>query len=124
MNLTYILLGVIVFLIICTMIICRTQSKFNAETLDTSIAPTISNESVLIFYAPWCGYCKDSMDEFKKAVSEGNGKIILIDTTEDSNKEIVEKHGVTGFPTIMKIDGTKYTGERKSEKIKKFADLT
>ena len=120
-NLTYVLFAIISVLIIIIFFICSSSSKFGSDSI--SIAPTISNDSVLIFYAPWCGHCKNSMDEFKKAAAEGKGKIILIDTTDNSNKDIVEKHGVTGFPTIMKTDGTKYTGERTADEIKKFAGL-
>ena len=108
-------------LIIIIFFICSSSSKFGSDSI--SIAPTISNDSVLIFYAPWCGYCKDKMDEFKRAAAEGNGKIILIDSTDDSNKEIVKKYGITGFPTIIKADGTIYKGDRNVDDIKKFAGL-
>ena len=120
-NLTYVLFAIISVLIIIIFFICSSSSKFGSDSI--SIAPTISNDSVLIFYAPWCGYCKDKMDEFKRAAAEGNGKIILIDSTDDSNKEIVKKYGITGFPTIIKADGTKYTDERTADKIKTFAGL-
>ena len=76
-NLTYVLFAIISVLIIIIFFICSSSSKFGSDSI--SIAPTISNDSVLIFYAPWCGYCKDKMDEFKRAAAEGNGKIILID---------------------------------------------
>jgi len=122
-NLTYILSAIIILLTIIIIFICSSSSKFGASSTSTSIAPTLSNDSVLIFYAPWCGHCKDNMDKFKKAVSEGNGKIILIDSTDDSNKEIVEKYDIKGFPTIIKADGTKYTGERNVDDIKTFAGL-
>ena len=125
-NLTYILSAIIIVLIIGIIFICSSRSTFGSSlTSDssTSIAPTLSNDSVLIFYAPWCGYCKDKMGEFKKAVTEGNGKIILIDTTNDSNKDIKEKYNITGFPTIIKGNGEKYSGERTADDIKKFAGL-
>ena len=120
-NLTYVLFAIISVLIIIIFFICSSSSKFVSDSI--SIAPTISNDSVLIFYAPWCGYCKDKMGEFKKAVTEGNGKIILIDTTNDSNKDIKEKYNITGFPTIIKGNGEKYSGERTADDIKKFAGL-
>jgi len=95
-------------------------SKFTIGTTPqkekvNSIAP----DTVLIFYAPWCGYCKAAMDEFEKAVDTGNGKIVLING--DENRDLMTKYGVNGFPTIMK--GNKvHTGGRTANEILDFAN--
>jgi hypothetical protein len=60
------------------------------------------------------------MDDFKKAESQGNGKVILINS--DSEPELVKKYNINGFPTIMKGNGYKYTGNRDYNSILNFAN--
>ena len=118
---------VIFILGIIIMVLCgskKSVSKFAADTIDSSVTPlnSISNDSVLIFYAPWCGHCKDKMGQFKDAVRDGGGKVILIDATDDSNKDKLDQYNIKGFPTIMKASGEKYSGPRYSDDIIKFAN--
>jgi thiol-disulfide isomerase/thioredoxin len=98
-------------------------SKFNANTVSYSPDDTkmdnVADDTVLIFYAPWCGHCKRSMNDFKQAASMGNGKVILINSDEDT--EAVKKYNVRGFPTIMKASGETYTGNRDVSSIMDFA---
>lgn len=128
---TYILLGLIFFFGILILIICSSKKKstFGKNTSaftggineETSVKPSIADDSVLIFYAPWCGHCKRSMEEFKKAVERGQGKVILIDSTDDSNTELTQEYGIQGFPTIIKGDKTKYSGSRTADDILEFS---
>ena len=107
------LIGIIILLSLIIFFICNSNSSrstFGAES--TSILPTISKDTTLIFYAPWCGYCKNNMKYFEKAVATGDGKIVLIDATDKSNEKLIEKYDVKGFPTIMK-GSVIYNGERK-----------
>jgi hypothetical protein len=99
------------------------KSTFNAlsESDSTSIMPNISDDTVLIFYAPWCGYCKRSMSEFENAVSQGDGMVVLIDTTKEMYKPLVEEYNIKAFPTIIRGDGTKYTGDRTADNIVEFS---
>ena len=100
------------------------KSKFNDSIKITSADAkndSITKDTVLIFYAPWCGYCKRSMDEFKDAVSQGNGKIMMINSDDPGSKELINKFNVSGFPTIMKASGEKYTGPRTASGITDFA---
>jgi thiol-disulfide isomerase/thioredoxin len=125
METTY-LLGIIVFLGLCIIFICKCNKSgfgFGAQSIDlsTSPNPSISSDSVLIFYAPWCGHCKRNMKHFKDAVADGKGKVVLIDATDDANKDIVDKYTVTMFPTIIKADGTVYSGDRSSDSIVAFS---
>ena len=78
-------------------------------------------ETVLIFYAPWCGHCKKSMTDFKEAVSKSYGKIKLINGDEEP--ELVSKYGVKGYPTIMKING-RSCQSRDIDSILHFAGIT
>ena len=99
------------------------KSNFNkgseySSPNDTKV-DNINSDSVLIFYANWCGHCKKSMPEFIK-VNKMNDKIILIDS--DEYPDLIKKYKVNGFPTIMKANGEKYSGDRESKSISDFAD--
>jgi len=89
--------------------------------MSVSVKPSISKDSVLIFYAPWCGYCKKDMSKFKEAVKQGNGKVILIDADEPENEKLRMEYGVQGYPTIVKGDKTKFDyKDRSTENIIAF----
>jgi thiol-disulfide isomerase/thioredoxin len=130
-TLTYILLGIIFFLGVVIFMICSSKKKstfgsnsssFTAGvTESTSVKPKIADDSVLIFYAPWCGHCKNSMDEFKKAVEGGQGKVILIDSTDEANASLSEEYGIKGFPTIIRGDKSKFSGSRTADDIIDFS---
>jgi thiol-disulfide isomerase/thioredoxin len=75
--------------------------------------------NTLIFFAPWCGYCKKAMPVFKAAKKRAeNGAIILIDG--DANPELVKRFNVKKYPTIMK-NGRIYNGPMKRKRIVKFS---
>jgi thiol-disulfide isomerase/thioredoxin len=116
---------VLVALLVLLGIYMTCKSKF-AETVKTTPmeakTDSITEDTVLIFIAPWCGHCKSAMPEFIKASEMSDGKVILINSDDPKNKKLMEKHSVRGFPTIKKANGTEYKGGRTSEDIKKFAD--
>lgn len=98
-----------------------TKSKFDS-IMQQSDVPGISRDSIMIFFAPWCGHCERAKPEFEKARRGGRGDIHLIDATDPDNKKIVEKYQISSFPTIIKTDGTKYDGSRTAEEILEFKD--
>ena len=112
------LLLIIFILAIIMYMICTDNTKSSFGGLDTnnstSIPLSITDDSVLIIYAPWCGHCTRSMPEFEKAVKSGDGKVIMIDATKQDNIEIIKKYDVKGYPTIIKGDGTKYNKTSRS----------
>ena len=126
MNIIYIVIG----LLIIFLLIKKKKSNFGKKnnfssksesySIDKPNIGNINDDTVLIFYAEWCGHCKKSMNDFKKAVAKNPKNIMLINS--DEHKDLVKKYGVTGFPTIMKANGEKYTGERTADKINNFAD--
>jgi protein disulfide-isomerase A1 len=69
---------------------------------DTFDAAINDNALTLVeFFAPWCGHCKALAPEYAKAAEalEGNpAKLASVDCIE--HKELCNKYGVRGFPTI------------------------
>jgi protein disulfide-isomerase A1 len=95
----------------------------SAATFDAHIA---ANEVTLVeFYAPWCGHCKQLAPEYDKASIELSGVASLakVDCTE--HRELCSKYEVQGFPTIklFRNDGADpqdYDQARSAAAIVKF----
>ncbi|CAH0724569.1 unnamed protein product, partial [Brenthis ino] len=73
---------------------------------------------IVEFFAPWCGHCKNLVPEYKKAARalKGIAKVGAVDA--DQYKELSQKYGVSGFPTIKVFTGSKHTpyqGQRTAE---------
>lgn len=81
-----------------------------------------SNSTVILFYAPWCGYCKEIIPIW----DELEGELDNVDMKKvngDEQTELTKKYGVTKYPTIIKITGQKnkeFQKERTKKNISKF----
>lgn len=81
--------------------------------------------AMIFFYAPWCGHCKNAKPEFERLIKKVKDKAFMIDC--DENKEIAQKYGVEGFPTIRYYpNGLKngnpreYSGNRTADDMYDF----
>ena len=123
MNFTYLLTFLILLIGGFIFYMCTKSSFESRSSIDsTSIKPGIASDSVIIFFAPWCGYCKSNLPQFKDAVARGQGKVVLVDATDPDNKELTTKYNVRGYPTIIKADRTAYKGNRTADDILDFAN--
>ncbi|TGJ82059.1 hypothetical protein E0Z10_g6701 [Xylaria hypoxylon] len=102
--------------------------QVDAKNYDRLIAKS-NYTSVVEFYAPWCGHCKNLKPAYEKAAKnlDGLAKVAAVNCDEDENKQLCSMMGVQGFPTLKivrpgKKRGSKpvvedYQGERSAKAI-------
>ncbi|XP_022771729.1 protein disulfide-isomerase like 2-2-like isoform X1 [Durio zibethinus] len=81
---------------------------------------------IVEFFAPWCGHCKKLAPEWKRAANNLKGKVKLGHVDCDSEKSLMSRFNVQGFPTILvfgadKDSPTPYEGARTASAIESFA---
>eukprot|EP00178_Gracilaria_changii_P014326 TRINITY_DN40439_c0_g1_i1.p1 TRINITY_DN40439_c0_g1~~TRINITY_DN40439_c0_g1_i1.p1 ORF type:complete len:490 (+),score=109.26 TRINITY_DN40439_c0_g1_i1:3069-4538(+) len=94
------------------------------DNFDSIIA---AEELTLVkFYAPWCGHCKKMAPDFKEAATELKGKAQLVDLDSTEEKELSQKYGIRGFPTLKLFSKgeliSDYKGGRTKEDIVKYIE--
>ncbi|TVY54508.1 putative protein disulfide-isomerase [Lachnellula cervina] len=75
--------------------------QIDGKNYDRLIAQ--SNYTTIVeFYAPWCGHCKNLQPAYEKAAKSlaGLAKVAAVDCDEESNKPFCGGFGVEGFPTL------------------------
>lgn len=58
---------------------------------------------MVMFYAPWCGYCKQMKPDYSAAATELKKTHILaaIDVNRPENSVIRKQYNISGFPTLL-----------------------
>jgi thioredoxin domain-containing protein 5 len=85
-------------------------------------------DSIVKFYAPWCGHCKKlapTWDKLGQFYGESDSvKVTKIDCTV--HKEACSQHGVKGYPTLMYFRNgksvEKYAGGRDYDSLKAYIE--
>lgn len=101
--------------------------QLNAATYDRLISQS-NYTSIVEFYAPWCGHCKNLQPAYEKVAKslEGLAKVAAIDCDEEKNKQFCSMQGVQGFPSLKIVRPGKkagrpvvedYNGERTAAAI-------
>ncbi|KAJ6723363.1 hypothetical protein OIU74_007850 [Salix koriyanagi] len=91
-------------------VVVLTADNFNDIVLDDT-------KDVLIeFYAPWCGHCKNLAEKVATAFRYEKD-VVVANLDADKHKDLAEKYGVSGYPTLKFFpkgnkDGEEYEGGR------------
>ncbi|PLW21483.1 hypothetical protein PCANC_04996 [Puccinia coronata f. sp. avenae] len=87
-----------------------------------------SKGTMVAFYAPWCGHCRNLVPEYQKAASNVKDLVVFVavDCDAAENKAACNTdYQVKGFPTLAYFPGvpvpTPYQGERKAKPVVDFA---
>ncbi|KAJ6319929.1 hypothetical protein OIU78_015345 [Salix suchowensis] len=94
-------------------VVVLTADNFNDIVLDET-------KDVLIeFYAPWCGHCKNLAPTYEKVATAFRYEkdVVVANLDADKHKDLAEKYGVSGYPTLKFFpkgnkDGEEYEGGR------------
>jgi len=77
-------------------VVVLTADNFNEVVLDET-------KDVLVeFYAPWCGHCKSLAPTYEKVATafKSDEDVVIANLDADKYKDLAEKYGVSGFPTL------------------------
>jgi putative thioredoxin len=98
------------------------MDNFMAEVIEGSkTTPTIVQ-----FWAPWCGPCKQLGPVLEKVVGASGGKVRMVRVNIDDNQQIAQQMRVQSVPTVygfvdgQPIDG--FAGAQPESNVKQFVE--
>jgi protein disulfide-isomerase A6 len=82
-----------------------------------SLITQSNHTSIVEFYAPWCGHCKNLQPAYEKAAKSlaGLAKVAAVNCDEEANKPLCGRMGVQGFPTLKIVRPGKKPGKPSVE---------
>ena len=71
-----------------------TKENFNREIEEGKI-------TVVDFWAPWCGPCRNFAPIFEDVAQERSGKVRFVKVNTEAERELSSRFGIRSIPTIM-----------------------
>jgi len=99
-----------------------TMDNFMAEVIDASA----TTPTLVQFWAPWCGPCKQLGPVIEKVVGASGGKVRMVRVNIDDNAQIAQQMQVQSVPTVYgfvdgkPVDG--FAGAQPESAVKQFVD--
>ncbi|XP_028771072.1 probable protein disulfide-isomerase A6 [Neltuma alba] len=88
-------------------VVVLTSDNFDEVVLDET-------KDVLVeFYAPWCGHCKSLAPTYEKVATafKLEKDVVIANLDADKYRDLAEKYGVSGFPTLKFFPKSNKAGE-------------
>jgi putative thioredoxin len=99
-----------------------TMDNFMAEVIEASA----TTPTLVQFWAPWCGPCKQLGPVLEKVVGASGGKIRMVRVNIDDNAQIAQQMRVQSVPTVYGfVDGKPvdaFAGAQPESAVKEFVD--
>ncbi|KAH6576508.1 hypothetical protein BASA60_004502 [Batrachochytrium salamandrivorans] len=93
-------------------------------TRDTFKSLTNGSPWFVMFHAPWCGHCKTLSPIWDQLAEELKGRVNIGKVNCDTEKDLMNKYDIKGFPTLVLMDEPNppiaYKGARKLDALKKY----
>ena len=99
-----------------------TMDNFMAEVIEASA----TTPTLVQFWAPWCGPCKQLGPILEKVVGASGGKVRMVKVNIDDNAQIAQQMRVQSVPTVYgfvdgkPVDG--FAGAQPESAISQFVD--
>ena len=99
-----------------------TMDNFMAEVIEGSK----STPTIVQFWAPWCGPCKQLGPVLEKVVGASGGKVRMVRVNIDDNQQIAQQMRVQSVPTVygfvdgQPVDG--FAGAQPESNVKQFVE--
>ncbi|MCJ1394068.1 hypothetical protein MMC18_006946 [Xylographa bjoerkii] len=86
--------------------------QVDAKSYDKLIKNS-NKASIVEFYAPWCGHCKNLKPAYEKAAKslEGLANVAAVNCDDEDNKAFCGSMGIKGFPTLKTVRPTLKKGK-------------
>ncbi|VEU21669.1 DEKNAAC102698 [Brettanomyces naardenensis] len=98
-----------------------TKAKYITELTPKNFDDVVLNTNhttVVEFYAPWCQYCMQFKNDFKKASKAASEfvQFAAVDCDKAANKPLCGKYKIEALPTVLIFRAPKFTGHGKPRK--------
>jgi len=115
-----------IFFLLLALIVAE-EKELTVDLTTENFNDFVKGRNVLVeFFAPWCGHCKALKPKWEAAAVKVNqddsidATIAKVDATE--NKDLAQRFGVEGYPTIKwfpkgSLAGEAYEGKRETSDI-------